>query len=180
MNLKLRKYFEINYFFCPQCRELLEFKMIEGRMRLVCPNDNFIFWNKPNCVVSGLWRVRDKVFLILRGNKNSSYYDYWALPGGILEVDEEPEAGLKRECFEECSMIIKPKRIITAHLIIDRKRFSYSSIDIVYEIQVKKINGWKLNKHEIKDASFFSINHLPKKIAFNHDKIITNFFQKRI
>ncbi|MDH7476237.1 MAG: NUDIX domain-containing protein [Microgenomates group bacterium] len=175
-----RQFFEVDYYYCPRCKNELKFKLIDGKKRLHCQRCDFIFYNNPKPVVSGLLIKNKEVLLIKRNDKKASFYGYWSLPGGILEIDEEPKKGLEREFAEETGIAVRAGKIINGYLIkhYQTGRQSYASVDIVFEVGAKKIYLNKFNQKEVSKIDFFSIKNLPKKIAFGHKKIIINYLNK--
>jgi 8-oxo-dGTP pyrophosphatase MutT (NUDIX family) len=53
--------------------------------------------------------VKDGKLMLLQGT-GQDYDGFWELPGGLIEIDEEPAACLKREVLEETGMTIKAGR----------------------------------------------------------------------
>jgi 8-oxo-dGTP diphosphatase len=57
-------------------------------------------------VVAGIIFRADGHFLIARKKTETSYPGLWEFPGGKIEVNETPEAALKRELLEELNILI--------------------------------------------------------------------------
>ena len=49
---------------------------------------------------------RDRVLVIQRRDNGA-----WQLPGGVLELDESPQAGVRREVREETTVDVEPQRL---------------------------------------------------------------------
>jgi ADP-ribose pyrophosphatase YjhB (NUDIX family) len=169
---------ELQYQFCPSCKSTMRFKIIENYQVLGCSQCSFLFWNNPLPVVSALIIQNGKVLLIKR--KGVVYNGYWALPGGIINYLEEPHDALKREVFEETGIVVNNAILLDSYLIIYgpnglEKHPSHTSIDLIYNCYIKKdiarINTIS-NNTEISEIKIFSINKLPKLIAFKHREII--------
>ena len=45
----------------------------------------------------------NKFLILLRSPESFSFPEHWDFPGGRLEEDEEPFAGIEREVFEEAA-----------------------------------------------------------------------------
>ena len=54
---------------------------------------------------------RDDEFLLIR-KENSPEKEFWALPGGVVELGEKTEMAIKREVCEELGMSIKVERLL--------------------------------------------------------------------
>ena len=53
---------------------------------------------------------RDSVLLVERGKPPLA--GYWSLPGGVLEVGETLEEGVRREVLEETGLVVKPAAVV--------------------------------------------------------------------
>ncbi len=122
-----------------------------------------------DAVVFGYDGTDLKVLLIQR--KNNPYADYWALPGGFVDMDEDLETAVKRELEEETGL----KDIFFEQL------FTFGApnrdprgrvISIAYFALVKKTDFHYANAaSDAKDLKWFSMNNLPK-LAFDHNDIL--------
>jgi ADP-ribose pyrophosphatase YjhB (NUDIX family) len=65
---------------------------------------------RPILGVGAIVLQRDRVLLIERGN--APLAGYWSLPGGVLEVGETLEEGVRREVLEETGLEVRPAGII--------------------------------------------------------------------
>ncbi|MDD5291375.1 MAG: DUF4202 family protein [Patescibacteria group bacterium] len=160
---------EKEYKFCPTCATGLKRKSIDRRKLLSCPKCGFIFWNNPKPVASVIIAKRRKILLIKRAQK--PLLGYWCLPGGYIDYDEKPEETAIREIKEETGLNIKIKKLIGVYQI-DNDPLGIN-LDIIYYGQAtgEKI---KLNK-ESQEFKFFTINKLPRLIAYKHKEAIGDF-----
>jgi 8-oxo-dGTP diphosphatase len=53
---------------------------------------------------------RDRVLLVERGK--APLKGYWSLPGGVLEVGERLEEGIRREVLEETGLRVEPRAVV--------------------------------------------------------------------
>jgi len=107
--------------YCPYCGTALETAVFEGRDRRFCPACEEIVFQNP--VPGGSVVVLDSggrsppgdaakphdgdsVLLIERANE--PHRGAWAVPGGILEVDEPARVGAARELEEEAGLAVDP------------------------------------------------------------------------
>lgn len=127
----------------------------------------------PHPVVSALVVSDGRVLMIQRGK--GSYEGYWALPGGMIDRNEEPEDSVLRELYEEAGVKGNSPQLVTAYLIKASVGLPHSSIDIVYKVNVsEQLPRFKKNT-EVKKVSYFPLSQLPKEIAFGHRRIINKF-----
>jgi len=115
-------------------------------------------------------RTITEILLIKR--LKEPFKNYWALPGGYVEIDEELDDAAKRELFEETGIKHDElKQLLTVGTLGRDPR--YRTISIVYfgyydaETMIIKAGD------DAVDAKWFPINCLPE-LAFDHEKIIKN------
>lgn len=130
--------------------------------------------------------------LIKRGN--APYKGYWALIGGRQKVGEELDNTVIREVKEEAGVIITKKKegiplpitVLGQETHLDQVRTYASKKDprggntTVYAIQlygdVKQIEKQLKNGDDAEDIRIFSLENLPKNLAFNHAQFIEDYF----
>ena len=89
---------------CPLCGSRLEGTQWEGRQRPRCQGCGFVYFFNPASAAAGL--VLDvsggRVLLVRR--RIEPHKGCWALPAGYQEIDEEPQAAVRREVREETGL----------------------------------------------------------------------------
>lgn len=98
--------------------------------------------------------------------------DYWVLPGGYLEYDEDPKTAIIREVEEETGLTVKLGSFIYTYLIDNDPRGN--SVDIVFD---GTIVGGKMKLREHDAFAYFDADHLPEKIAYKHREVIELWYQ---
>ena len=118
-----------------------------------------------------------KKFILIKRN-NEPFKDYWAIPGGFVDYGEVVEDAAIREAKEETGIEIKLKRLFNVYSKLDRDPRGHS-ITIVY-LATGNINDMKAGSdaNDTKLCSFEELSSL--KIAFDHEKILTDIFNKII
>jgi len=181
---RLRQYFEVDYNYCLRCKSLMEFRHIDHKQVLACVSCDFKFWNNPRPVVSRIILIDGSVLLIKRAK--DSFKNYWALPGGIIDIGEEPSEAVEREVLEETGITVTADSVFDTYCI----RFapngpdqqpSYVSIDIVFVMDATKINPSTLSltpTEEALEIQLYKPTNLPSKIAFGHRNIIHSYFNR--
>lgn len=128
----------------------------------------------PILTVDGIILRGDKVLLTKR--EIYPFQGCWVLPGGHVEYGEKVEEAIKREMKEELGVPVKIKKLVGVYS--DPKRDPrYHSIAVVFLLGKGK-GKIRLN-YEASKFKFFSLNNLPKKIGFDHRKIINEFKRNR-
>lgn len=112
--------------------------------------------------------LTDEILLIKR--LNEPFKDYWALPGGFVDENEDLEKAARRELFEETNVVSdemiqigafgKPHRDPRGHMVT-----------IAYKTILNGNQNIKA-KDDAKEVKWFKLNNLPK-LAFDHLEIIT-------
>lgn len=138
----------------------------------LCPNCGR--YNSRNSVAHALVIQDNKVLLVLRAQDPMS--NYWAIPAGYVDWDETVEQASLRELKEETGYSGSNPRLFKIYSDPERDPDGRQNIAIVYLIDVIK-EGASETPEEVLDVSWFSLEELPEKIAFDHRKIISDYFQ---
>jgi ADP-ribose pyrophosphatase YjhB (NUDIX family) len=121
----------------------------------------------------GLVVKKDKVLLVKRG-KGMRQAGKWALPGGFIEWGETASEAALREIFEETGVKGKVKKLFK--VASDPQRDKMQNVSLIFLIEpLKELK--KIDKKEVSQKSWFNKNNLPQNIAFDHKKIITEYFK---
>lgn len=117
----------------------------------------------------------NQILLIKRNTK--PFVGYWALPGGRMEPEENIEQTIVREVKEETGLNIAVESIVGEYLergIKDDIEYEYYPTCFV----VKVIGGTLIKQDsEIQQIKLFSLNDLPSPLAFEHDKMLSDYLE---
>lgn len=122
--------------------------------------------NSPVLAVDAVIRLDDGGVLFVRRG-NPPFKDYWALPGGLVEVGETIEAALIREVHEETGLLVETMQLIGifSDPTRDPRGHTVSVAFLVSEVSGTIKAG--------SDAAEVLVFHkLPEKIAFDHRHIL--------
>ena len=115
----------------------------------------------------------NKILLIKRNTK--PFVGYWALPGGRMDPGETIEQTIVREVKEETGLdtvIVSKVGEYVEKGIKDDVDYEYYPTCFV----VKPVGGEiKKQDSEIQEIKLFSLNELPKPLAFEHDLMIKDY-----
>jgi ADP-ribose pyrophosphatase YjhB (NUDIX family) len=80
---------------------------------------------------------RNRVLLVERAK--SPLKGYWSLPGGVLEIGEHLQDGIRREVLEETGLEVEPLRVVTVfeRIMRDQKgkpEYHYVLIDYLCRV----------------------------------------------
>ncbi|MCL6584553.1 MAG: NUDIX hydrolase [bacterium] len=116
--------------------------------------------------------VEGKGIVLIR-RKNPPYG--WAIPGGFVEYGESLEEAAIREAKEETNLDVHLVRQF--HTYSDPGRDPrFCTISTVYLATAK---GEPEGKDDATEARIFTRDRLPPDLAFDHAKILNDYFEKR-
>ena len=110
--------------------------------------------------------------IILIKRKNPPFG--WALPGGFVDYGESLEEAAVREALEETSLHITLTDQL--HTYSDPERDSRKhTITTVY---LAKAEGKPVAADDAQDIGIFTKDNLPDPLAFDHQNLLNNYFNK--
>ncbi|HID93909.1 MAG TPA: NUDIX hydrolase [bacterium (Candidatus Stahlbacteria)] len=126
---------------------------------------------QPRLTVDIIIELNDGIVLINR--KNPPYG--WAIPGGFVDYGETVEEAAIREAKEETSLDIE--RLSQFHVYSDPGRDPRGhTVSVVF---VAKGIGVPMAASDAKGIGVFKRGNLPQNIAFDHRKILEDYFNRR-
>ena len=110
--------------------------------------------------------------IVLIKRKNPPYG--WAIPGGFVDYGESLESAAVREALEETSLEVELLYQLGAYSDPARDP-RHHTISVVF---VAKATGEPKAADDASDIGMFTRNSLPHNMAFDHEKIIRDYFEK--
>jgi ADP-ribose pyrophosphatase YjhB (NUDIX family) len=98
----------------------------------------------------------------------------WALPGGFVDYGESLETAAVREAREETSLSVRLLYQLGAYSAPQRDP-RYHTISVVF---VARGNGEPVAADDARDVGVFDRDSLPEDLAFDHGKILEDYFQR--
>ena len=97
----------------------------------------------------------------------------WALPGGFVDEGESVEHAAKREALEETGMNVTLKELLYVYSkpTRDIRQHNISVVFTAESIDDRTPKGMD----DASDAQWFSLEHLPAPLVFDHEQIINDF-----
>lgn len=111
--------------------------------------------------------------IILIERKNEPYG--WALPGGFIDYGETTEAAAVREAFEETCLEVCLEGMVGVYSDPDRDPRQHT-MSVVYWASLVHPQAVPCGGDDAAQAQFFSFDALPEPIAFDHRRIITDYY----
>jgi len=158
--------------FCPLCGTPTKEKEVYGKVRVTCPNCNWVYFEDPKVAAAVLIQQNGSILLarrIFNPNKGD-----WSLPAGFVDARENPEDAAIREALEETGLAVKITRL--REIISGREHDRGADIVIVYEAEV--IGGELQAGDDADEVAFFPLDRLPS-IAFKATKKVIESLSKR-
>ena len=120
-----------------------------------------------DCVIFG-YDVREGLSVLLVQRGIDPYKGRWAFPGGFLQMDEDADAGARRELKEETGFEAASITQFGTFTAVDRDPRE-RVITIAYMALVRK--GNVQGGDDAADARWFPVSAVPP-LAFDHDRIL--------
>jgi 8-oxo-dGTP diphosphatase len=120
----------------------------------------------------------DNKILLIKRNTHP-FVGFWALPGGRMDPGETIEQTVVREVKEETGLDVKIVRIVGEYV----ERGAREEIEYEYYptcFVVEPVGGeLKKQDSEIQEMKLFSLDALPKPLAFEHEKMLEDYVQAK-
>lgn len=111
--------------------------------------------------------------IVLIDRKNPPYG--WAIPGGFVDYGESLEQAAVREAYEETCLKVKLKKQFHTYSDPNRDPRGHT-ISTVY---IASAQGRPSPADDAKGAAVFTRQNLPRPIAFDHERILADYFKKK-
>ncbi|MFB0534266.1 MAG: NUDIX domain-containing protein [Anaerolineae bacterium] len=150
--------------FCPRCGGSLIQRYVEGRERQVCSRCGRIHYKNAKPCACALVIQDGRVLLVRRAIE--PFYGYWDIPGGFLEADEHPAAGVVREMEEETGLRIRLTALLGIYVDTYGAEDEYT-LNIHYLAEV--VSGEPHPASDALELAWFAPHELPSDLAFRSD-----------
>lgn len=114
-------------------------------------------------------RVENGVVLVKRKNPPHG----WALPGGFIDYGESAEEAAVREAREETCLEVSDLRLVGVYSAPDRDP-RHHTLTVVFSAEA---NGTPKAADDAEDIGMFVRDNLPTPLAFDHAKILRDYFE---
>lgn len=119
----------------------------------------------------------NKILLIKRNTR--PFVGFWALPGGRMDPGETIDQTVIREVKEETGLEVKIVRVVGEYVERGaREEIEYEYYPTCFVVEPM---GGELKKQdsEIQEMKLFSLDALPKPLAFEHEKMLEDYVQAK-
>ncbi len=147
------------FVFCPRCGAKVNQEEKFGKLRPVCPQCGFIYFQDPKVAAAVL--IEKDNFVLLVRRVNEPFRGLWTLPAGFVNSDEDPAQAAARECLEETGLTVAIKKVLD--VIAGREHERGADFVIVYSAEI--MSGEMSPADDADAVEWFDKNHLPQ-LAF--------------
>ena len=150
-----------------------ELRIRKDGSAIECPRCSYPvkIYKNPIPTVDIIIKVNGKIVLVRR--KNEPYG--WAIPGGYIDYGESAEAAAIREAKEETTLNVKLEGLLGVYSDPGRDPRSHT----ITTVFVASAQGEPKAGDDAGDVGLFDENNLPEPIAFDHKKILHDFFERQ-
>jgi ADP-ribose pyrophosphatase YjhB (NUDIX family) len=138
--------------------------------RIICPNcgNAITVYRNPIPTADIIIRIGPGVVLIKRKNPPFG----WALPGGFIDYGETAEHAAAREALEETSLDVTDLNLFGVYSDPDRDP-RHHTLTVVF---TARGHGTPDAADDAQEIGVFVREDLPSPLAFDHAKILEDFF----
>ncbi len=130
----------------------------------------------PVLTVDAVIEIRGRIVLVKRCAE--PFRGHWALPGGHVDYRETVEHAAVREAREETGLLVKIKKLVGVYS--DPRRNPGSDHRVSVAFSAIKVGGRIMAGDDAEETCLFSRQEIGRiKLAFDHDKIISDYFAQR-
>jgi 8-oxo-dGTP diphosphatase len=108
--------------------------------------------------------------IVLIRRKNPPYG--WAIPGGFVDYGESLENAAKREAKEETSLDVKIIKQFHTYSEPERDPRQHT----ISTVFIAEASGLPAGKDDAEEARIFTKDDIPDDMAFDHRKILDDYF----
>ena len=132
-----------------------------------------------DCVIFGTNGPSEELRVLLIKRKNPPFKDYWALPGGFVNMDETSMSAAIRELKEETGVNLSAAGPIHFVGIFDAPERDPRGrvISHAYSAALNMSSVHPVAADDAKEVGWFNISQI-SEIAFDHNKIILAALEK--
>lgn len=144
------------------------------KKELLCPKCGSVMLTYKNPLPTVDIVIRNQGGIVLIRRKNPPFG--WALPGGFVDYGESVEQAAVREAREETSLDVSNLKLLGVYSAPDRdpRHHTISTVFVADSMGTSKAGD------DASELQVFVKDDLPSELAFDHGKILEDFFRYEI
>jgi ADP-ribose pyrophosphatase YjhB (NUDIX family) len=150
--------------FCAQCGALLISRVLDERLREVCPACQTVFYRNP-LPVAAIVMLNDSREVLLVQRRREPQQGMWCLPIGFAELDETIAEAALRELREEAGV----QGRVLQMLDVDSYKSDFYGDLLIVTFEAEKIGGTEQAGDDALAVGWFPLDRLPP-LAFNSNE----------
>jgi 8-oxo-dGTP diphosphatase len=112
--------------------------------------------------------------IVLVKRVNEPFKDYFALPGGMMKLNETLREAAEREALEETGLKVKIESLLGIYDEVNRDpRGRVISVCFV----AKPVGGELKARSDVKEVRWFNLDKINFRLAFDHNKILKDYIK---
>ncbi len=144
--------------YCPDCGQKLTTELYEGDRQPYCESCDRMFWQQPIPCADVVVVNRDQVLLIKRAL--APHVGTWALPGGIIDINESPQEAAVRELHEETTVTADPNDLVLFDTYDIAASEGWHNVVIIFAIKYNQTEGTPAPGSDTQAAQFWTLEEL--------------------
>ncbi len=160
--------------FCSQCAASLEQRVVEGRLREVCPRCGTICYRNPLPVAAALVLDDQRRLLLVRRGQPPQQ-GLWCLPTGFAELGESIAEAALRELYEEAGLRGEVRTLVD----VDSYVIDFYGDLVIVTYEVAPAAGTPYPGSDAVAVGWFTLDALPPLAFTSNERALALLRQRK-
>ena len=164
-----------SYQYCPYDGERLTGSNVASEGPPTCRKCGFTDYQNPKACVAILITQGENILLARRGIEPAK--GQWDIPGGFADAGESVEETVVREALEETTLRVQVREYLGSVPDVYGPRQT-PTMNLCFLVEV--LEGEPKPRSDVEALVWFSLDKLPKKMAFAHQERVMQLLKERL